>query len=475
MTTSAVDVSNELNFTKKIMSHATYKYVRKGPQSGSNSVTVSTGGDQIIFQCPTEPVNYAKSFLRFDVELGASTTINKANALHAATVPYFSQVSFYGDNTKYILDNMHNDVYLRSVGWAETPLNEYLTNDLCASATTAGGVSTVYNGLRRNNAVTLTLPEAKRPVVANAGGAAADAQLYNTEPSYCISGAGPGGGAVATVSYLEVMIPLSKLCPGTFFDLDKDSYFGSEIMNIRLITQSKSKIAFLYDSGANYGSNPIDAEGALTLSNFSVHFAVEQNREIKEGLRNKIMSPSGLDILIPYVNPTKRQIGGSNQSMSLTYKRSHGSHLKRVYHTITASGETKNNAYNINQLANIKILQYYTLLNGNVKLQDNNLVTQDLDDWMYMKEKLKGSVLGQSSNVYKYNWVHCDDFGCANKPLIEHKNDINDGMISGLPLDSNDATWDFVSVNNVNEDLNHYTFGVTLRRLNISASGYNIV
>jgi len=95
-----------------------------------------------------------------------------------------------------------------------------------------------------------------------------------------------------------------------------------------------------------------------------------------------------------------------------------------------------------------KVLNYYTQLNGK-RSQDINIdcahystSSTPLLDYMSHKRQLRGSILS-NSNIYQYNWFHCDDFSDFG---ARYDQDNKGELISGIPMSVAPLTWSFVGV-----------------------------
>ena len=179
--------------------------------------------------------------------------------------------------------------------------------------------------------------------------------------------------------------------------------------------------------------------GNVTIDNMTLYLAVEKNQEIINSLREKILSQEGFSVLIPYVHQYKNNLIGSSQTVSLRFNRGHGRRLVKIYHSVfnqneivtTGAATTANNQFifptaydndnrnytltvvkataanNINYNRS-KVQIFYTMLD-NERLQEFNMSCANYDDYMQMRDKLKGSVL-QDADIYYYNWVWIEDF-----------------------------------------------------------------
>jgi len=239
-------------------------------------------------------------------------------------------------------------------------------------------------------------------------------------------------------------------------------------------------------------------------------------------LRSRILT-GGMSVLIPYVYQYKTNISNaSSQTVTLRFNRGNGSRLKKIYHSVFNNNETvstglvttagnqrviptgydndnraviyggwngaNNNAGNVTNRSKVQV--FYTMLD-NERLQEFNLVCADYDDYMLLKDRLKGSVI-QSADMFYYNWFWMEDFSGLEDKTIEPAN--SEVLESGLDL-SVERKWDFYaqqvnsvaagdadtelnSVNAANSNggsYNHYTFAITQKTLTVSSAGITVI
>lgn len=132
----------------------------------------------------------------------------------------------------------------------------------------------------------------------------------------------------------------------------------------------------------------------------------------------------------------------------------------------TIAGSTDTSGAAVNQ----KVLSYYTQLNGK-RSQDINIDCTSysgspLLDYMSHKRMLRGSIMS-NSNIYQYNWFHCDDFSDFG-PRYDQDN--KGELISGIPMSVAPLTWSFVGVSmrSTNNHFQHYTWCVFVKKLTMS-------
>jgi len=107
----------------------------------------------------------------------------------------------------------------------------------------------------------------------------------------------------------------------------------------------------------------------------------------------------------------------------------------------------------------------------NNRIQEYNLSCAAGDDYIYLKDQFKGSII-ESSNVYYYNWVWIENFA----GYVEKSGKVgdSDNIESGLDL-SLERKWDFYGISMVNDNYNHYTFAITQKMLTVNSTGITVI
>jgi len=229
-----------------------------------------------------------------------------------------------------------------------------------------------------------------------AAGQRPDNTAVNTsylEPRYIES-----GSAVNTADpVFEFQVNLGRIV-NSIFSIDKDLYFGGEILYLRIVWNPTTKIGFIGTSGTNPTTGVAAFPGNIALTNLTLYMAVEQNPQIENGLKSKVLSPEGFNLLVPYIYQNKISLGGTTQNLSVKYSRAHGSRLLKIYWAPYSATESSNTAYNHNNLANAKVTQFYTTVNNTRTSQFN--YNCDGDDYRMQKKKLQGSCILSSNEYY---------------------------------------------------------------------------
>ena len=101
--------------------------------------------------------------------------------------------------------------------------------------------------------------------------------------------------------------------------------------------------------------------------------------------------------------------------------------------------------------------------------QDYALSNADREDYLWLKQKLRGSVI-QSSPMYDHNYFICDDWtGHKSIDWVEH-----DQALSGIPLSMTDADY-VLDLTTANAAHNVMMWAVLQRTLFISNNGIALV
>ena len=209
--------------------------------------------------------------------------------------------------------------------------------------------------------------------------------------------------------------------------------------------------------------------------------ACESNQALQQRCIDKVMS-TGLRRMIPYVQSYKNSNSGATQSINIQFNKGNGTSLRKVYHSLYNNAETLDTAYdcsnnatlvdgtrNSTTDANMKVLQFYTQLNGKreqdltINCNNQDLGGMPFSDYMYQKAALKGSVLA-NINVFQYNWFWCSDY----QQLGAHADqDNNMELISGVPLGDSPLTWTFYGSSVISATYQHYTYAVFTKTMMI--------
>lgn len=461
-------------YRKHKYSYPHYKLSKVTPQSGSQSVTIVSGGDESIFELPVKNMNFHDSVIEFTAVFAASTNYSW---IIADCLSFFRQIQLYTRSGVMICDLNDVNFYTKVVWSYETNFNEYKNYD---DITSNNNYSLMYQASNK-------LADASQRSIATTGTEAA----YNSDKHYDEQLYFHVSGNAASYT-VKVKFPLGRLV-NTIFSLNKNLYFG-EILNLRLVWGNKNHMAFDNSTAVDIG-NVLDYAGAsVAITNLALYLAYDDNPENEQMLRNKILS-SGMEILMPYVWRTKTSFSTSgSQNVSIKYNIAHGQRLMKIYHSVFRGVNTGTSAHELYDHANYdtsevangnaaaavsKVQEFYTMID-NERLSNFNIVCPSGLDWLYMKKKCQGTPI-LSSNIYNYNWAWIDDFSGEKPKSDNHLIPYSyDNLIQGLSL-IQEKKWDFQALTRASfnsggaEGLDHWTFAICQRVLTINRDGIFIL
>lgn len=496
-------ISEELDFKKKMCHSSHYRMSKITPREGSSPITITTaGGQESNLEVPVRASNYSRSILSYTYAPPAIA--NNSNKCYVDNLSTIRQLQFQARTGVYVVDVNEVGNYTKIVWKPETKLDEFLSLENHDNGSGAGSLlqkcnvgavpqlsfdDTVVAGqfasafdaaadgdptdaelkaefdIVRASLDNLVLPPATSSrrhndtLLANGTGNYSPINVPFNEPKYF------SGGAINTADpVINVKIPLGMIY-NTLLSLDKTIMFP-EIMNLRIVWNATPKIYYYNNDAKSTGGGTLAvAGGNITVSNLKLFLAVETREDVINSLRQKISSPEGMSILMPYVHSYKTNLTSTSQNVVLKFDRGHGQRLQKIYHSLFNNTESKNTAYDNDNRSDAKLLSFHTTLDGQ-RLQEFDVDTSVYEDYMLLKDKLKGSVL-MNSDIYQYNWFWCDDF-TNNRPLW----DKDPNEMCGLSLDQ-ERRWE-IDATTANANHNHYSFIVVQRELRIKSNSIEL-
>jgi len=492
-------VSSQLDYSKVLSSHPVYSYNRILPLSGSQSTTLTaSGGNETVFELPTKVYNFARSRLEFTLAIPkvdiAVPAANTYTWVFKDAVSPIRQMQLYTRAGLYLCDIPYFNNYTKLVRKPFTPLKDFLEFDIMHNsangvATPIGRNSSTGSFLQRNNdlrtaanAAALTGANDVAPSSISKRYDNSNASLSYTEAQYLDASTDNNAGNTPNPAmFYRVSIPFKEI-KNCIFALDKDLYFGGEILILRIVWDTLNKVCYqVTNAGGNV--NPVAAAGtllvpgtAINIDAMTFYLAIEKDPAIVTDIINAAATDQGLSVLCDYIFPYKFNVGPStNPSVTLRFNRGHGRKLKFIIAGVFNNVEQVSTAYDCSNVGisaagdfyaiGTKITQFYTLLNNN-RLQEYDLIAANGDDYKYIRDYIKESVL-QNQNIYAYNWCFIENF-CGEKTTEVHPN-----LDCGIPLDI-EQKWD-IYYTTPNLTLNHYLFGVVQRLLRINKDGITMI
>jgi hypothetical protein len=486
-------VSKQLDYKKVPFNHPTYKFLQILQNSGGQNVTITpSGGQSSTFEIPVLVHNLSRTVLQFAITPSANSAAYYYAWKDCLTPIY--QFQIYTRGTVYVVDVSEVANYTKIVWKREVSLDDFLTTDTFSSGVGQGQYITKSNVIVGAN---------QRPQDSSSN------SLSYSEAQYVEA----GGNANQTPSY-NIAIPLGML-KNTICEIDKDVYFN-ETMLLKVTWNASNRIIFNGTDPAVTTTGVTAYAGNMSITNLSLYLATEQNEIIANSIKEQVYTENGFSILVPFIYIQKSALGpSSSQTVSLRINSGHGRKLRKIYHSVFNSSETVNTTTdnaganartratsydNDNRpylatagdaIARPKVNTFYTALD-NKRIQDINMSCANYDDYLFLKDKLKGSMT-QNMDSYYYNWFWCDDF-----TGIDDQNDKNKNNLStGIDISLTEKKWDFMglSMNNYSQPaggggagsgpallLNnsnggryiHYTFYITEKLLKITRLGLTL-
>lgn len=515
-------VATQLDYKQTSMIHPEYKFSKIYQQTGSQTVTVSTAGNaESVFEIPVQAMNLSKSVLSFTLTPAAAGGANTYNYTFMDCAAPISQIQLYTQGGTYIVDiNKAND-YTKVVWKPETKLQDFLD---MPNHDAGDGWGQYLQKCNANNQGNLSTASRYYRVTTDSAGAASAGGNDGSYGQYQITATNAGdvsdeialainavgnsvktlvtqpsvaarrhtdatlpfqgtGGVYVNVAYKEAKylavgavndptpVINVKLPLGMFYNsllaLDKDMYFG-EVLYLRVVWAASTKVLFRAVN-ANGLAGPATAAAAYNnnydLTNLQLFLCLEKNQLIVNSLIQKVMS-GGMNLLVPYVHTSQISFTGAgvqSQVASKRYNRGHGQRLLKIYHAIFDNTEATNVAFDHSSMAGNRACDTFHTTLDNVRQQEYEITVANDEDYMQLKDRLKGSAI-LNSDIYHYNWFWLDswDHGCDN----------NENVACGLDLTS-EHTWNFETAD-AQGPQRHVTFAITQRTLSITPQGMSI-
>jgi hypothetical protein len=487
-----MSVSSEtVNYQKKEYIPSEYKFTKLYPQVNTltDGTTLSDSSAQVEFELPANVYNLARSSLNLTITPTAATGA-KVNTLFRDCLAGFQRLELYTRGNVYLCDIPYVAEYTKQVLKPETKWSEYETHDRnsdllvrCNNITSIGG-TTSYVSIKVKNGATPAVVSNAFVSIDNKFDTTTGLEVLNTEAkssayAYLNETLYPeaqrygytsvdvpydetqyravGATADSETPVLNLKIRLGDL-KQTIFAIDKSLPF-KEVLLMRITFNPIANWGYVSES-RTASSTPTAIAEDITLSNIFLYLANEKNPAIIAELMSEV-DGKGLSIPIPYPFVYKSTAtAATSQNLSYRLNLGHGLRLLKSYHGIYDATEAQTTRYELSNTAHTKLVSFYTLLN-NERRQEFDLQTADGDDYMLLKEYLRGSVI-QSRNMYDYNWVWIENFA-------NNKNDESGNLLMGMPLDK-EVKYD-IYMTTANSALRHCTVFIFQRMLSISSAG----
>ena len=451
------------DYSKKIYSGPSYRVSKIVPiSSGQTAQLPQSSTANVQFEIPTAVVNLAKSKLFFDITIPAlgvtypwiyADPLALIDRIQLSTRSGVSLVDIQGVNNFSTmvtpLMTSNTELYQRSVGGLThaglTPVTNYGTGSTATDSQQCPvqGIQ-MYNGLATQNYR-----------FDDVAATASSAEVSYSEQRYLFGNVTAGGACCLSYQLnLEVL-------EHSILGLNKDLYFNENIvLSITFAPSSKFAWTTLVAVPATL---PLAIANALQVTNLSLYLMIETNTNIINGLRDKVLSPEGFNILCPFVYSQKINSGASPSSSSIfqRFNRGHGRSILRTYWSLFNGLESANTTLDRSNVNLSKVLTYRSTIN-NMNVQEFPIDCGRSEDWLINSDILDGSSI-LSIDQYKYQFTHVDDF-TSMRPMCF----ADDTMECGKSLDQEVTYGVYVNHPTNTTSYNHYLFTVVQRELRIA-------
>ena len=420
-----------IDFSTKLHLGPSYRYNKNIPTSGSQTFSLgSSSTTNCQFELASNCYNLSKSKIVFDIVLpftsdgsgGDILASSKFNVIHADPLAMFDRIQLYTRSGIQLVDLTSANNFSKMVSPYITKISELqqrstggytidpTANTIVAPITQAAAQLVPIQGIQSSNVAAVS------STAVNTGNQRPDGNCSNvllSEFRYLFAGATGNNAVIATSTtgsvYLSYQLNLGIIYD-TLLALNKDLYWDTNLI-LSLTFAPHSKFA-TQTSSLTLATATVTPCLSCTVNNMSLFLAMETNQDIINQLRNKVQT-TGMTLQIPYVYTQKYNSGGSATSSSLfqRFNSGMGQRIIKFYYSVLNGTETALTAFDNSNLT-AKLTDIYTSLN-NQRLQEYPLNLGKAEDYLFNETNFENSTI-ISGNIYKYNWMHCDNFGNGN-------------------------------------------------------------
>lgn len=440
--------------------HGSHRFSNIVPQNGQSVTMLASSSANSTFELPNSVYSLGKSVIDFEVEIPVLTAACFLHHVGQSMIGQATLQSQAGANLAHIPNCFE---YTRAIVLPTTRMEDFLERDSNIGAATDVATDRGANTFRSDNLKAAlgtslaNVPNSNR--ILNNGTNAAGSVNY-TGPCYY------SAGTAATKRFLKFSVPLSEFKHTML--ADKRNLYANSNLRLRIDWSPVQNIG--WEAALAAPATDTDLTVSVSLTNVRLRLAVETDPKAIDKLQAAVHS-GGITRMVPYVWDNFLAISAStNQSVQYRINSSMGDSLLQVYHAFFHTDTTGMLVDNMDNIGNAKVVDFMTSLNSR-NLFENRLLSLDNEDYLQMKDLLKGSVI-QSSDEYRYNRVFVDSFRqgkCVDWADKEHIED-------GIPLDT-DQIW-AINATTANAAHRLFTWIVTQRALMITPDGrvgYNIM
>jgi hypothetical protein len=449
-------VASTFDYDPYKVADAQYDWVKILPQTGGASFTVvPTTGQEVVFDIPAQALNLSRSYLRWR-QTPAASAATVSNVVFEKTPGIISVMRLESASGTELMSLQQAQTYIEMVAPTHMTEDDYKAKDCVKEFThrsrsigaagedfTAG----LTGGQRWDNTAS-SAPYSEFTYVR--GGAAATATPVQTKHLYL-------------GSYKDSIL-----------GIDKDVHFG-ETVRLRPVIGPGNRA--MYSTTASV-VDPT-ATAAATIVNIVVDqmclmLCVETNAMVKAKVLAETQSGSfKMTVPKPFCYRTPIVINTTTQQISQRLNATQGYAVKRLYAAPYNATDTTNTAYDHSNLADAKVSIYQTNIDGDTRTKLQISCT-DSQDWAHVKKIIKGTPLSLDHDVFKFNWIHIEDFTNNGSPS-EILDVPRDNIVDGLPVGSTDKMWALQATCPGTTAINWYVFVIGMFTLVIDGQGPRLV
>lgn len=415
-----VEVDPQVDSSPAELASPVYEYVEVQPNSGTQTLTISTTGPEATFYIPSNVVNLSRSYIDYDALIASGGSGTGTSAIfwhmHTSFLP-IERVTLKTQSGVELVDIADAFLLTKTATFACTKNEDFLSRGPVMGATTVAtswGQNRGCNPSKFPLSVTHAATVATGQYVLNSGNQSGTSYTISaghtgeTAPQHLLTGTSNGAMGWKNRIYLR------DLCPHTICSLDRTHYFGENLhLKIKFLPRNKwgsqsSSATAIQTTGAALTKD-------ITVSRLSLWSAYDANLATRSALEQAVASGNGLTVNVPYVEHKQLVSDTSNRhTIDNIYVRGQGSKLMRVYTVWQHNTTTDRLAANLDNANGAKVTGIESYLNGN-RIQPKEFgLTEALfsEYWGWIGPTFQGSAIN-SYRTHQVQFFHVDNFSSS--------------------------------------------------------------
>lgn len=455
----------EVDFSSQKRVHSQYKYRQIFPQSSEQTVNITpTGGQQSVFELPADTLfNLSKSYVEFTVNLPAPGA-NRRNYIHTDGFVFWSAIKLSPSAGVPFADLYDLNYYLNAASRRSFKNQDMITWDKLTPVDV--GADTIVDGTFEGlSACNSDASQNLRPITESGGTTAI------LEPLYLVR------SDIAQSLTMTVRFGFDKII-NTIFSCKKNLVFKQSLyLTINWCGLDK----FCWTASTVTGGNPDDhpttdpqSVGVIVvnppttptaITNFKLNLACDQNMTTQEIVRRKVAEGS-YEFPVNYItNNISSTTSGTSQNPTIKVTGSMGKTLQKIYYIPYLTNGSLNSTYWHDNTSGATLGVLNSFLDDK-PLQTSDMDTTNFDDYMLVREQLRGSCLF-SKDEYYFNWCWVQDFTGG---TIMRCDEDEENVVDGLVLTGYERRFYIKANAMVSQAYDHRFFTVTQKILKITNS-----